>query len=110
MFSPIFVADTKIIYDYKFVAPLTSMEFETENGCKKRTNNSVLEFLLACIKMVKRLLNFIKLSWSCNWLLHFKSIEEMMLGFSSMNRMKYRRMWPVYITDMYDFQHRAPDL
>ena len=24
--------------------------------------------------------------------------------------MKYRRMWPVYIADMYDLQHRSPEV
>ena len=73
------------------------MRFETlvENGCKKRKNHEVLQLLLVYISMVKRLLNFIQASRSCNWLLHLKSAEEIMLDFSSMNRMKYRRMWPV---------------
>ena len=87
------------------------MEFGTlvENGYKKSTNNEfLLEVLLVYIRMVKRLLNFIQASRSRNWSLHLKSSEEMMLNFSSMNRMKYRKMWPVYIADMYDLQHRAP--
>ena len=58
--------------------------------------------------MVKRLLNFIQSSWSRNWLFHLKSAEEMMPDFSSMNRTKYHRTWPVYIANMYDLQHRAP--
>ena len=33
-----------------------------------------------------------------------------MLDFSDINLMKYVRIWPVYINDMYDLQHRAPDL
>ena len=48
----------------KYEESLTSMKFETliEIGCKKRTNNEVLKFLLVYIGMVKRLLNFIQAS------------------------------------------------
>ena len=96
----------------KFEESLTSMKFETlvENGCKKRKNHEVLQFLLVYVRMVKKLLNFIQASRSRNCLLHLKSAEEMMLNFSSIHRIKYRRMWSVYIVDMYDLQYRAPDV
>ena len=96
----------------KFGESLTSIKFETlaENGCKKRKNHEVLQLLLVCIRIVKRLLNFIQASRSRNWLFHLKSAEEMMLDFSIMNRMKYRRMWPVYIAHMYGLQHRAANV
>ena len=32
VFPPIFVADTKIIYGYNFVAPLIFSRFETQNS------------------------------------------------------------------------------
>ena len=88
------------------------MVFETlvENGCKKTTNKTVLKFLLVISKWCRDFLTFIQTSRSCNWFLHLKSAEEMMLDFSSMNRMKYHRMWPVYIADIYDLQNRAPDV
>ena len=60
--------------------------------------------------MVKILLNFIQASRSRNCLLHLKSAEKMLLDFSSMNRMRYRRVGPVFIADMYDLQHEAPDV
>ena len=96
----------------KFEESLTSMKFETlvKNGRKKRKNHEVLQFLLVYIRMVKRLLNFIQASRSPNWLVYLKSAKEMMLNFSSMNRMKHRIMWPVYIAGMYDLQHWAPDV
>ena len=62
------------------------------------------------IRMVKRLSNFIQALQPANWLLHLRSAERMVLDFFSMNWMKYHRMWPVYIADMYDLQHRAPDV
>ena len=43
MFSPIFVADTKIIYDYKFVALLTSMEFETEKMIARKGQTTAFQ-------------------------------------------------------------------
>ena len=60
--------------------------------------------------MVKRLLSFIQASRSRSWLSHFKSAEELMLDFASMNSLKYRRKWPAYVPDMYDLQHRDPDV
>ena len=62
------------------------------------------------IRMVKRLLNFIQASRSRKWLLHLRSTEEMMLDFSSMKRLKYNRMWSVYIADLHSLQHRGPDV
>ena len=51
-----------------------------------------------------------RLPKTCNWLLNLKSEEEIMLDFSGINQMKYVRIWPLYINDMYDLQHRAADL
>ena len=96
----------------KFEESLTSIKFETlvENGCKKRKNHEVLQFLPVYVRMMKRLLNFIQASRSRDWVFDVKSAEEMMLDFSSMNQMKYHRMWPIYIADMYNLQHQAPDV
>ena len=60
--------------------------------------------------MVTRLLTFVEASPAWNWLLDHKVAEEMMLDFSSMNRVKYCIMRPVYIVDMYNLHHRAPDV
>ena len=60
--------------------------------------------------MVKILLNLIRASRSCNLLVHLESAEETMLDFSSMNRMKYHIVWPVYIADMCNLHHGALDI
>ena len=54
--------------------------------------------------MVKILLNFIQASRSRNCLLHHKSAEKMLLDFSSMNRMRYRRVGPVFICTIFSIQ------
>ena len=44
--------------------------------------------------------SFIEASRTREWLNHLSAAEALIQDFCSMNRIKYRRMWTVYIADM----------
>ena len=44
VFPPIFVADTKIIFRYDFVAPLTNNSYETWSGNKQNIDGEIILF------------------------------------------------------------------
>ena len=58
--------------------------------------------------MVERLLIFIHASRSRNWELHLSSTEELVRDITSMDRIKYRRMLPVYLAEMYTLKRMDP--
>ena len=60
--------------------------------------------------MVHRLFMFIEASRNRDWLLHLHSAKELMQDFISMDRIKYRRMWAVYIADMIKLETDEPDV
>ena len=66
-----------------------------------KTKDKMFSFLLTYSAMVKRLLLFIEASRIRNWEQHLFSAESLIPDLASMNRMKYRRMLPVYISEMY---------
>ena len=56
------------------------------------------------VRMVIRLFTFIEASRPRNWLLHLSAAESLMQDFTSIDRIKYRRWWAVYIADMRHLQ------
>ena len=60
------------------------------------------------MRMVERLLIFIHASRSRNWELHLSSTEELVRDITSMDRIKYRRMLPVYLAEMYALKRTDP--
>ena len=67
---------------------------------KRRKNNVQFQLIYWYMKMVERLLPFRYVTRSDDWLLHLKSTEEIIPDIISMDRIKYRRMSPVYLADM----------
>ena len=53
---------------------------------------------------------FIEALRNCDWLLHFYSAKELMQDFISMDCIKYRQMWAVYIADMIKLKTDEPDV
>ena len=66
--------------------------------------------MMVYTRMVKRLLTFIEASRSREWLLHLSAAEDLMQDCTSMNRIKYRRMFTAYIADMKYLQSSDPDI
>ena len=74
----------------------------------ERTNNSQCQMIKTYMRMVERLLLFIHASRSRNWKLHLSTTEELMRDITSMDRIKYRRMLPVYLAEMYALESSDP--
>ena len=60
--------------------------------------------------MVERLLLFRHAVRSQDWLLHLKSTEDIIGDVISMDRIKYRRMLPVYLADMKHLESEEPTI
>ena len=60
--------------------------------------------------MVTILFKFINAFRSRNWLAHLNTLEKVMPYTIAMDRIKYRRMPPVYLSDMWALEEREPDL
>ena len=70
-----------------------------------KQSNFVCRFMMVYTRMVKRLLTFNEASRSRDWLLHLSAAED-----TSMNRIKYRRMFAAYIADMRYLQTSDPEI
>ena len=75
-----------------------------------KQSNFVYRFMMVYIRMAKILLTFIEASRSKDWLLHLSAAEDLMQDFTSMNRIKYRRMFAAYIADMRYLQTSDPGI
>ena len=73
-------------------------------------NNNLLEVYISYVNTVDRLFTFIEASRTRNWLLHLSAAKDIMADFVSMNRIKYRRMWAVYIADMVKLESEDPEV
>ena len=62
------------------------------------------------MNMVERLFDFIEASRTRNWFLHLSAARDLMQDFVRMDRIKYRRVWAVYITDMVKLEMDDPDI
>ena len=78
-------------------------EFDDE-----RQGNLQYKMVSTYMRMVERLLIFIHASRSRNWELHLCSTEELVRDITSMDRIKYRRMLPVYLAEMYALKRTDP--
>ena len=52
------------------------------------------------MRMVERLFQFIHASRARDWHLYLFAAEELCVDITSVDRLKYRRLLPVYIIDM----------
>ena len=73
-------------------------------------NKQSHRFMMVYTRMVKRLLTFIEASRSRDWLLHLSAAGYLIQDFTSMNRIKYRRMFAAYIAHMRYLQTSEPDI
>ena len=65
-------------------------------------------FLMLYSNMIRRLLLFIEASRVRNWEQHLAAAEDLIPDLAAMNRLKYRRLMPVYIADMYHLRESDP--
>ena len=51
---------------------------------------------------------FVHASRFKNWLMHLSAVDQMIPAIIAMDRIKYRRMLPVYLADMLQLEHDDP--
>ena len=67
---------------------------------EKRHQNYMSRVFCTNTRMVERLLAFIRATRERDWVLHLNSVNDFIKDITSMDRIKYRRMLPVYLADM----------
>ena len=60
--------------------------------------------------MVTVFFEFINASRSRNWLAHLNTLEDTIPSVTAMDRIKYCRMLPVYLSDMRALEERDPNI
>ena len=68
---------------------------------ENRKNSTTFQFLMKYKNVVTILFNFINSSQSRNWVAHLNALEEIIPYVSAMDRMKYGRMLPGYLSDIF---------
>ena len=84
---------------------LSSLLFQFEN---ERVNNYQLQMVKIYMRMFERLLRFLRATRSRNWPLHLSSSEALAEDLESADRIKYGRLLPVYIAEMYALEQSDP--
>ena len=74
----------------------------------KKQENCILQALYQ--NMLARLVMFIEASRNRDWSLYLRSAKALIQDFSSMDWIKYSRMWVVYIADMTKLQTEDPEV
>ena len=75
---------------------------------EKRKENKILQFILGFCQLVERLFIFIESIRTRNWIQHRNAAESLLPDYASLNRLKYRRMWTVYVADMLHLEQDDP--
>ena len=71
-------------------------------------SNYQFMFSLKFTEMLGMLFKFIASSSSCNWIIHLSALKDIMSVIITMNRIKYRRMLPTYLADMFYLKKSDP--
>ena len=75
-----------------------------------RKNNTTFQFLMKYKDMVTILFKFTNVFRSRNWLAHLNTLEEIVPYVTAIDTIKYRRMLPVYLSDMRALEERDPNI
>ena len=68
----------------------------------QRSKNAMFKSMMNYLHRVELILFFVTTSRSADLTLHLKAGEAISKLFFAMDRIKYKRLWPRYISDMYD--------
>ena len=77
---------------------------------QSKASNLQFEFFTIYTNMVRRLLEFIQASRARNWMQHLSAGEALMKDIISMDRIKYRKGFIVYLADMKNLQNSNEDI
>ena len=74
----------------------------------QHSNNAMFRSLMNYLHRVETILYFVAASRNANFELHLEAGEALSKLFFSMDRIKYKRLWPRYISDMHDLRKNHP--
>ena len=83
---------------------------KVEELISKKQENCILQIFMVYRNMIARLVMFIEASRNRHCSLFLRSAKALMQDFVSMDQIKYRRMWDVYIADMTKLQTEDPEV
>ena len=76
---------------------------------RRRSKNAMVTATLHYMHRVEVVLFFVAASCNADMTLHLATGEQLSKLFFSMDRIKYKRLWPRYISDMHDLRTTYPD-
>ena len=76
---------------------------ELFNRSKDNIPNFV--FIITYMKLVLTIFNFIRASRNCDWNLHLASLNDLTKYFFALDKQKYARLVPVYLSEMQNLQN-----
>ena len=82
-------------------------EFQTWK--QRRSKDAMFRATLNYMHRVEVVLFFVAASRNADMTLHLAAGEQLSNLFFSMDRIKYKRLWPRYISDMHDLRTTYPD-
>ena len=77
---------------------------------QSKASNLQFEFFTIYTNMVRQLLEFIQASRARNWMQHLSAGEALMKDIISMDRIKYKKGFLVYLADMKNLQNSNEDI
>jgi len=75
----------------------------------KRSKNAMFKSMMNYLHRVETILFFVAAPRNADLVLHLEAGEGLSKIFFAMDRIKYKRLWPRYIADMYDLRTDHPN-
>jgi len=78
------------------------------NWEEQRSKNAMFKATMNYLHRVETILSFVAATRNADLELHLQAGEQLNKLFFAFDRIKYKRLWPRYITDMYDLRTNHP--
>lgn len=75
---------------------------------KQRSKNAMFKAMMNYLQRVETILLFVAATRNADLELHLQAGEQLSKLFFAFDRIKYKRLWPRYITDMHDLKNNHP--
>ena len=76
---------------------------------KQRSKNAMFKAMMNYLHRVETILLFVAATRNADLELHLQAGEQLSTLFFAFDRLKYKRLWPRYITDMHDLRTNHPE-
>ena len=74
----------------------------------QKSSNAMFKSMMNYLHRVKTILLFVEASRNADLALHLEAGDALSKLFFALNRIKYKRLWPRYIADMYEMKTKYP--